>query len=127
MILTQTNPDWRNQLYHRRVSQTNLIEIGVYPVLFGYRVRAGFVGAYATELDWCAGNCWLRVQSLYAIVLGILSSCEESAAAFEGIPLQSKLKPYFHDLEFVTTLASLVDEPFEPVVLDQKECETIRW
>ena len=40
-------------IYQRLVSEDGKIEMGIYPVIFGYRVRAGYVGSMICQLDWC--------------------------------------------------------------------------
>ncbi len=44
------------ELFQRLVSEDGTIEMGIHPVIFGYRVRAGYVGNMFYELDWCGGD-----------------------------------------------------------------------
>lgn len=88
-------------LFHRRASQNVLIEIGVYRVIYGFRVRAGFVGEYDVRWDWCCGDNWDFVQTLYSLGLSILESRPEDRKCFEDVPSVSTRKPAFNDPEFM--------------------------
>jgi len=120
MIFTEADDDEYNQLTHRRVSMCGRVEIGVYRVLYGYRIRAGFVGCPACELDWCAGDDWLEVQVLYSICLGILAQRPNAEECFDHIPRSSAVKPYFRDARFVSRLRELLPV-VEPIKLDRDE------
>lgn len=102
--------DNQGYLFHRQVSLNGLVEISVYPVMFGFRVRCGFVGEEACELDWCAGNKWDDVQRLYSIALAILSKRTENTSCFENIPRISNVKPFFLDEDFTKTVITQAGE-----------------
>ena len=87
--------------------------MGIYPVMFGYRVRAGYVSGMGFELDWCGGADQGQVELLYSIAKNIL----ESKGSFEGIPERSNIKPFFNDQEFVNCVGSLVTKPLEIIRL----------
>lgn len=100
--------------YERLVSEDGTIEIGIYPVMFGYRVRAGFIGGFSTELDWCGGDNQTQVELLYSIAKSIL----ESQGNFNGMPPFSKIKPFFKDEEFIDKVYSLLKKQLEPIILE---------
>jgi len=105
-------------LHHRLVSEHNLIQMGVYPVNFGHRVRAGFVDdKYGVLLDWCAGGKWKDVERLYSLLHGILSAREENDACFHGLPGHSNIKPFYNDPEFVNAVFPLAGN-FSLITLD---------
>jgi hypothetical protein len=119
MLFHEADDDHNNKLFCRRVSDGWTVEIGVYRVLYGYRVRAGFVGAMCSTLDWCAGPNWIEVESLYTMALQILMSREESSNCFDGIPTHSTVKPYRNDHEFLRQIAALIPaDACEMVTLD---------
>jgi len=109
MILNDTPDDLENQMLQRKVSANGLIEIGLYPVMFGVRVRAGFVGSHYSHLDWCAGASPEHIQSLYKIAVTILEARSEDRFCFNGIPGVSRVKPYFNDPEFLKEIAKLLE------------------
>lgn len=109
-------PDARG-VHHRLGSESGLVEIFVYPVMFGFRVRAGFIGNRETELDWCAGDDWSNVERLYSICKAILSQREESDECFSGLPRCSRVKPFFNDRDFTETVLRLAGD-FEPIELE---------
>ena len=51
MKLSYAPDDLRTMLCHRHVSENGLVEIGVYRVAYGWRVRAGFVGIWDKDLS----------------------------------------------------------------------------
>ncbi len=110
MLFIEAEDDLYNKLFCRRTSSNYLIEIGVYRVLYGYRVRTGFVGALCCSLDWCAGENWSHVESLYSMCLAVLLSREENRNCFDGVPPHSNMKPYFNDPEFLKKVALLIPE-----------------
>jgi hypothetical protein len=88
-------------LFHRRVSEKGLVEMGVYRVAYGWRVRAGFVGEMGCVLDWCGGGNWKDVERLYSLCHAILLSKKEDRQCFDDLPHYSTIKPFYLDLEFV--------------------------
>jgi hypothetical protein len=102
-----------NQIYQRLVSEDGKIEMGIHPVIFGYRVRAGFVGDCGVNLDWCGGDDHKQIEILYSVAKNIL----EHKNSFHGVPTHSKIKPFYKDEEFVKEIMSLVTQPFEIVKL----------
>ena len=101
MQLKTTFDDPDTMLFHRLESENGLIEMGVYRVMYGHRVRAGFIGKMCCELDWCGGGNWKDVERLYSLCQAILLKREESKTCFDGLPSCSEIKPFFNDPKFV--------------------------
>jgi len=80
-------------LTNRKVSGT--IELGVYRVLFGYRVRAGYIGNGYCDIDYCCGDDPVMISRVYSAVLTILSNRDE-IYAFKDFPIQNS-KPMVND------------------------------
>lgn len=99
--------------FQRLISEDGKIELGVYPVMFGYRIRAGFVGSFCSEIDWCGGNDQMQVELLYSIAKNIL----ESKGNFNELPICSKIKPFYKDDEFVEFINSMITKPLEIIKL----------
>lgn len=102
-----------NNIYQRLVSEDGKIEMGIHPVMFGYRVRASFVGDGGCYLDWCGGDNQAQVELLYSIAKNIL----ENKGSFKGLPSCSRIKPFYNDSEFVDYINGLVTKPLEIVKL----------
>ncbi len=117
MQFNEAEDDHNNKLFCRRVSEGGTVEIGVYRVMYGYRVRAGFIGTLSCILDWCAGGNWIEVESLYTMCLHILESRTEDQSCFSGIPSHSTVKPYRNDHEFLRTVAALIPEETTGMVM----------
>ena len=57
--------------YHTQIVGTRFV--GIHPVLFGYRVKSGYVGSFVYEIEYCCGNspAWLSI--VYSYVLAQLN------------------------------------------------------
>lgn len=64
-------------------SENNVWEIGIYPVLFGVRVRGGRVGCQGLDIDYCAGNDPVFLSQLLTTVMSILESFPETLTSQE--------------------------------------------
>lgn len=113
MKFIQTKDCVNHQLFQRLVSEDGKIEMGVYPVMFGFRVRAGYIGGMGFEMDWCGGADQGQVELLYSLAKNIL----ENKGHFKGIPERSNIKPFFNDQEFVNCVNALVTQPLEIIKL----------
>lgn len=110
------------ELFQRLVSEDGKIEMGIHPVIFGYRVRAGYVGNMIYELDWCGGDDQEQLELLYSIMKNIL----ENKGSFVGVPVVSEIKPFFNDTKFVDLINSMVVKPLEIVRLKPLELDRRR-
>jgi hypothetical protein len=69
--------------------------------MFGWRLRAGFVGNDAVELDICCGDKAEAYDDMLIKVCAIIKyNVGKSKDPFYGIPSYSKIKPYFNDEAF---------------------------
>lgn len=103
-------------LFYRMESEDGKVEIGVYPTIYGFRVRAGIVGNGIYELDYCCGANITEIETVYSIVLSILSAreipvglskIELASKAFENFPIQ-EVKPMHNDPDCLFTLNMMV-------------------
>ncbi len=84
------------------------IELGKYKVMFGYRLRAGFIGNQWYELDICCGAQTKLYDDLFHKVCTIIQwNIEEAHGPFRGIPSMSRIKPYDKDDEFLDVIDEL--------------------
>lgn len=105
MKFTDDNTDPHS--FYRKLSESGTIEICVCPVLYGFRVRAGYTRMGIYELDYCAGNNTKDVELIYACVLGILSQATENEPnLFERFAVQ-RVKPMYNDLDCFSRLLTL--------------------
>jgi len=83
------------------IYQMGDIEIGKFRVMFGWRLRAGFIGNDAVELDICCGDKSEAYDDMLKKVCAIIQyNVGKSKDPFYGIPSYSKIKPYFNDETF---------------------------
>ena len=86
----------------RLSSENDVVHIGTFRVMYGWRVRAGFCKeSYGMRLDWCGGANWKDVERLYSLLYAILSSREESDDCFDDLPGCSHIKPFYKDHDFL--------------------------
>lgn len=111
--MKQAKDNTKEHLYQRLVSEDGKIEMGIHPVMFGYRVRAGYVGLMIYEMDWCGGDDQTQLELLYSIAKNIL----ENKNSFDGVPPISMIKPFYKDDNFVKHIESLVTKPLEIIKL----------
>lgn len=98
----------RTGLHNRLVSDCGRIEIGVYRVMYGFRVRAGYVGEGSVAIDWCAGADLVMLRYLFNAAVLILSQRDGGMGCFNGIPGSSAIKPFFKDEHFMQRLIDLI-------------------
>lgn len=91
------------------------VEIGVYPVLFVFRVRCGYVGHWECQLDWCCGMSMPSLVAFYIAAEALVSDRMKanperigSRELFAGIPRVSDVKPVYLDQPFVDQIDALL-------------------
>lgn len=87
-------------LVSRLVSEGGTVEAGVYRVLYGYRVRAGFINSPVCEIDWCCGDNVKQLESHLVAAALFLRRRPEDEFCFDGLPKTSTVKPCWTDAEF---------------------------
>lgn len=114
-------------LVHRKT--WGIIEIGLYPVVYGWRIRAGKIGSGFVHLDYCAGDNLAGVAIIHALVLSILTRKSNELETFysglservivehmfKGFPVQ-QAKPMNNDIK---CLASLFDLAGQRVIITE--------
>ena len=105
---------------HILYSGNAVVFMGVYRVMYGWRVRAGFVRDINRFciLDWCGGGVWKDVERLYSICRAILLQAREDTDCFRGLPTVSLVKPFFRDMDFVRIVGQAAGD-FELIELQQ--------
>ena len=114
------------QWFHRLKSENGLISMAIYPVMFGYRIRAWRTGSFCCDLDWCGGDDWKQVEWLYAACRAILESRGEAEDFFRGIPSSSRIKPCWMDARFMQELGRIIIRgklSFEPGELEKPKMQ----
>jgi len=104
MKFIRAEDDFNTMLFHRHVSTDGTVEVGVYAVLFGFRVRAGMVGHSWCELDYCGGADQETVERIYSAVLATLETQERPN--WDVFPTQVR-KPMGNDPECMQELETL--------------------
>jgi hypothetical protein len=103
------DPDMEELLaFQVRRDSRKKFEVFIYPVMFGFRVRAGYRNSYAVEWDWCGGADWKSIRCLYNIACSIIDENQHLENPFKLAPLCSTTKPFYKDEEFVKKINSAV-------------------
>lgn len=63
----------------RHVTKNERLEIGIFPVIFGYRVRAGYNRHSVVEIDWCCGRDDNAIKQAYSIAMNVLGNRQDDA------------------------------------------------
>lgn len=100
-----------NTLHRVVTDTTGKIVVGICVVMHGYRIRAGFAGAYQYELDWCGGDDPVMVNMLYGAMVSCLEK-RDVTDPFRGMPICSERKPFHMDVEFMKFLEDEVKGRF---------------
>lgn len=87
------------------------VEMSLYPVIFGWRVRAGYVykvAGYATYYlcDWCCGNDPMLIHVAYSAMKRLL----QAGIELEELPTASAVKPWIKDPDFRAIMEGLADQ-----------------
>lgn len=97
-------PDTRN-LACRKTTRDGKYELGVWGVMYGFRVRAGVVGNIAFDFDWCCGVNHPFLCAMY----GVLEQAIDHRVHFE-MPRISEIKPAHLDDWFVRKIGRIYFE-----------------
>lgn len=97
--------DSTQDLVYRRVSDDGKLELGIWPVLFGFRVRAGYVGRLVCEVGWCCGKEHAVLERAYNLCLHLL----ELGIPFSEIIPHTAIKPVFSDPGFMLWVEKLAE------------------
>lgn len=99
MVLIKAEDDKENELMDRYVSEDMKLEMGIFKVLFGWRVRVGKVGDFMYSIDWCCGNKLALVIFTHGLVKRLIED-----DYLNLLPGFSMVKPWPKDPNFVEKL-----------------------
>lgn len=75
-------------------------------MLYGIRVRGGFVGDEYYEYDWCCGDDIRVIIATQRILMNLI----ERGVPLKEIPPMSRVKPWYNDPEFINRVDYLYGE-----------------
>jgi len=84
-----------------------IFEVGIHPVIFGYRVIGCFKNSQSFELNWCCGDNKIVIYATQKIIMNLL----EQGTPWNEIPFSSDIKPWPKDKDFIDRVAKLVKNP----------------
>jgi hypothetical protein len=94
-------------LFHMH-TECNTLVLGVYAVIYGFRVRAGYIGDFSYNLDYCCGNDKGDVELIFSAVKNIIEQRSENP--FAGFPRQD-MKPFMKNKTEFKQLIGMIDKP----------------
>lgn len=80
------------------------VELGIWPVLFGYRVRAGYVGDFYYGLDWCCGEHLIVATITMEFLMKMVE--KDGIDVIKKLPGFSKIKPWYKDDKFIEAVSN---------------------
>lgn len=95
-----------HDLFLRRIWPEANVEIGKYRVMYGYRLRSGYIDEDFVELDICCGRDRNAYNEMQNIVLTIMNY-NGPENPYKDMPPYSRVKPYWNDAEFVHEMKRL--------------------
>lgn len=103
--LLKSAPDRQEDLLFNIISDGK-VEMGIHHVIFGYRIRAGYVGNQWVEWDWCCGDNNFLVSLTYGIACILLTE----GVDFRDVPSHSRVKPWNKDEAFMWSIDTKLKE-----------------
>lgn len=87
------------------------VVLGIYPVIYGMRVVAGFAGDNYYRCTWCCALNQEMMHWAYSALKAIIDQREPGEDVFQGIPPHSDSKPFMLDGMFLMTVSKMADAP----------------
>lgn len=108
-MLKRVPDDLSGSLYFRHETEDGQWEVGIYPVIYGFRIRAGQVGDLCYNLDMCVGDNWRMMRVLFSIVCRIIEErgCVPNNSDWPSITI----KPVWKNPEYLAQLTSMMESP----------------
>ena len=114
-------------MFRRKVSEDGKYEIGIHPVMFGYRVRASRVGEMWCDIDYCCQSDPKLIQLVYNCVQAIIKTrVARSEPVFDNFPVpENKL---YNDPKTLSDLVLLMvgSVEYEPISVSVEELKSYR-
>lgn len=120
-MLKRVPDDIKNAMFFRHETEDGQWEVGIYPVIFGFRIRAGEVGSPTVRLDMCIADSWLNMRSIFPIVCKIIEERGRVPDIHEWP--HAKIRPVWKDDDF---MAQLVLMSRDPESLDEYDIPNFR-
>lgn len=103
--------DTDKQLHHR--ISDGIIEMGMHPVIYGVRIRAGYVFDKECHCwDWCCADDQLLIGYTYITMKTFL----EAGVEFNELPHFSEIKPWNRDKHFAQKISNKLKEIGLPIM-----------
>lgn len=125
--MINASDDLENGMFRRKVSQDGKYEIGIHPVLFGFRIRAGEVGSQVCMLDYCCVRDLTLLELTYSCVLAVMQMrIAENKPVFNEFPIPAD--KYYRDTVCISKLIKMVPAGNLPeyILIKNEELESYR-
>lgn len=119
--------DLENGMFRRKVSEDGKYEIGIHPVLFGFRIRAGEVGSQVYMLDYCCQRDITLLELTYNCVSAAMQMhIAENKPVFNGFPIPAD--KYYRDIDCISKLIKMISNKNLPkyILIREKELQSYR-
>lgn len=119
--------DIENGMFRRKISEDGKYEIGIHPVLFGFRIRAGEVGSEVYMLDYCCVKDCTLLELTYNYVSAIMQMhIAENKPVFNEFPVPTD--KYYRDSDCIARLIKMVANQSlsEYILIKNEELQSYR-
>ena len=119
--------DLENGMFRRKVSDDGKYEIGIHPVLFGFRIRAGRVGDMGCRIDYCCQTDKALIKLVYNCVQSVIQTrVARNEPVFDNFPVPEN-KLYNDPLALTELIQMTIDaEEIEPIDVSDEELQSYR-
>jgi hypothetical protein len=106
MTFTPANPNPDAGCVREWHSDTGVVSVGVFRVVFGWRVVAWFTGTDYFNVNWCCGADPHAAQTVMRLLMAILANREEGPDALADLP-EMRVKPFYNDIAWLRAVLAL--------------------
>lgn len=123
--IVEPDDDYPFKMVSNTLENGKKVVIGVMPVIFSYRIVAGYEDVQDYRINYCSGNDPAMVKYLFNIILNILRY--KKGDPFQGWPYQ-EIKPYFNDKKNFPKLLKMLPKDLVSIEIpDVKEIRKIYY
>ncbi len=125
MIDIKSRPE--DAMFRMRITDCGRYEIGIHPVLYGFRIRAGVRESQWCDIDYCCRQDLSLLNLAYNCVQTIMQErALKNESVFENFPIPEN--KFYNDTLAISSLIKMMTEcgPCEPVKITLEELQSYR-
>jgi hypothetical protein len=123
-MLKRVPDNVENAMFFRHETEDGQWEVGLHPVMFGVRIRAGRVGYGCCLADICLGNNQWMASVIFSIVCAIIEERGHCPQMYEWPEFDCR--PVWRDRGYMNRLINMLEDPNIIGKYDLPDIEEIR-